>query len=301
MNNLHMQIQANEIKLTPFHQELALSKIHNVRSEIIFDMVSKLKLSDKVDQDFFFNLAKKHLDNAKYMEAALVIQKFSFYSKIDENTMKLIIKNLISTQKIPTLKQFIADSQNLELKKEVIALLTTNENCKFAAEFIKEWKFNIEDFPEVKERLMKKSMKYYISRHFQVKPGQEDYMTLDRIEELLMASKPMLGYMVDDLVNKDNNLNRAKGICLRHGLENFIKKETYSKLKNYQYIAEDDPTPEDVFGPSSSPKENYIHLPQHVRVEMISTEHDVDKLSDLLSEPYIGVDSEWRPSLIKND
>jgi hypothetical protein len=47
--------------MTSFHQELALSKIHNVRSEIIFDMVSKLKLADKVDGDFFYNLATQHL------------------------------------------------------------------------------------------------------------------------------------------------------------------------------------------------------------------------------------------------
>jgi hypothetical protein len=45
-------------------------------------------------------------------------------------------------------------------------LLTTNEHCKYAADFIKEWKFDIDDFPEVKERLMKKSTRYYIGRAF---------------------------------------------------------------------------------------------------------------------------------------
>jgi hypothetical protein len=104
----------------------------------------------------------------------------------------------------------------------VIALLTTNELCKYAAEFIKEWKFDINDYPEVKERLMKKSMRYYVSRHFSGKPGSEDYMTLDRIEELLMPSKPMLGYMVDDLVYKGESLNIAKGIYLRNGLQNYV-------------------------------------------------------------------------------
>ena len=81
-------------------------------------------------------------------------------------------------------------------------MLTTNENCKYAAEFIKDWKFDINDYPEVKERLMKKSMRYYVGRHFHSKPGSDDYMSLDRIEELLMPSKPMLGYMIDDIVHK---------------------------------------------------------------------------------------------------
>jgi hypothetical protein len=100
-----------------------------------------------------------------------------------------------------------------------IKMLTTNENVKYAADYIKDWKFDINDYPEVKERLMKKSMRYYMGRHFYSKPGSDDYMTLYKIEELLMPSKPMLGYFVDDLVHKQK-LNEAKGIVLRNALDN---------------------------------------------------------------------------------
>jgi len=40
---------------------------------------------------------------------------------------------------------------------------------------------------------------------------------------------------------------------------------------------------------------NYISLPTHIKVKMISTEDDIDLLDELFSEKYIGVDSEWRP------
>ena len=57
----------------------------------------------------------------------------------------------------------------------------------------------------------------------------------------------------------------------------------------------------DHFGPSSMPHENYIWLPKHVQVNMVSHEQEVQMLNALFEERYLGVDSEWRPSLIKND
>ena len=41
--------------------------------------------------------------------------------------------------------------------------------------------------------------------------------------------------------------------------------------------------------------DDYLSLPSFVKVEMISTEDDVQKLEVLLEEEFIGVDSEWRP------
>ena len=41
-----------------------------------------------------------------------------------------------------------------------------------------------------------------------------------------------------------------------------------------------------------------IKLPESVKVEMITTENDVNKLNDLLLEKFIGIDTESRPSLV---
>jgi hypothetical protein len=46
-------------------------------------------------------------------------------------------------------------------------------------------------------------------------------------------------------------------------------------------------------------EEDCIRLPESVKVEMIATIADIPKLDGLLSERFIGVDSEWRPSMAK--
>ncbi len=77
---------------------------------------------------------------------------------------------------------------------------------------MKEFKLDINLFPELKERLLKQSMRYYLSRFLYKKPTSEDYLSLDRIEDLLFGFKPMLCYLVEDLVYK-GKLNEAKGVC----------------------------------------------------------------------------------------
>ena len=38
-----------------------------------------------------------------------------------------------------------------------------------------------------------------------------------------------------------------------------------------------------------------MRLPESVKLHWIGEKSDIDKLKLLLDEPYIGVDSEWRP------
>lgn len=89
---------------------------------------------------------------------------------------------------------------------------------------IKEFKMDINNFPEVKERLMKSSMRYYLSRFLYKKPGQEDYMSLDRIEDMLSGFRPMLAYLVEDLVFK-GKFNEAKGVVIRNNLDDVLRQD----------------------------------------------------------------------------
>jgi hypothetical protein len=89
-----------------------------------------------------------------------------------------------------------------EHKIHLIKLLCTNENAKHAAQLIKDYKLDINDYPELKERLMKASMRYYLGRYLYKKPADEDYLSLDKVEDLFTGLKPMLCYMVEDLVYK---------------------------------------------------------------------------------------------------
>ncbi len=47
-------------------------------------------------------------------------------------------------------------------------------------------------------------------------------MSLDRIEDLFSGFKPMLAYLVEDLVFK-GKINEAKGVVLRNNLETTLR------------------------------------------------------------------------------
>jgi hypothetical protein len=185
---------------------------------------------------------------------------------------------------------------SLELKEYVINCLATNDNCKNAASLIKQWGFDINNFPAVKERLMKSSMRYYLGRFLYNKPGQDDYMSLDKIEDMFVGFRPMLVYLVEDLVFK-NKINEAKGVALRHGVEPELREEVRDRLADIVYDPHRDSAPIDFFGPLG--EGNSMRLPDHVKVEMISTLEDINKLDNLFKDKFIGVDSEWRPALTK--
>lgn len=77
---------------------------------------------------------------------------------------------LVDLNKLETAKLLIEG--NNDLKKELILALSNNDNCKKAAQLIKDFHFNADDFPEVKERIMKNSMRYFLGRNLYKKQNQ---------------------------------------------------------------------------------------------------------------------------------
>jgi hypothetical protein len=128
------------------------------------------------------------------------------------------------------------------------------------------------------------------------KPKDEDYMSLDRVEDLMLGIKPMLSYLAEDLAHKGKR-NEAMGLCIRNDLFDMIREDIREVLADVIYDPKKEVTQVDKFGPISG--DDLISLPEHVKVEWIGTPQDINKLDALLTEPYIGVDSEWRPSLAK--
>jgi hypothetical protein len=221
----------------------------------------------------------------------VIIQRFNFQSEFD---CKKIILKLIDTNRTEIAKQLC--DKNEDLKDYMINCLATNENCKVAAGLIKQWGKDINQFPSVKERIMKSSMRYYLGRYLYNKPGQDEYMSLERVEDMFMGFKPMLVYLVEDLVFK-NKVNEAKGVVDRHGILFDLREEVREQLSDVVYDPNKSSQPVDFFGPLS--EGNHMRLPNHVTVEMISTVEDIPKLDVLFADKYIGVDSEWRPAVAK--
>lgn len=108
----------------------------------------------------------------------------------------------------------------------------------------------------------------------------------------------MLGYLVEDLCHKGKR-QEAKGIMTRNNVETHVRQDIVAELRALNYSEELDTSLQkhDVFGPLSQPVKDYCVLPDFVKVHFIATDNDVSKLEILLNEPFIGVDSEWRPQL----
>ena len=165
-------------------------------------------------------------------------------------------------------------------------MLSTNENCKVAAKLIQEFGHDINDHPAVKERLMKGCMRYYLGRYLYKKPTDDQYMTLDKIEDLFEGFRPMMTYLAEDLFTKGKK-NEAKGLCVRHNLKDMIRDDLKENFENYDYSPEYDIKPEDHFGPLAEPSEDYVHLPESVKLEIIDTEAKLPLLDKLLEGKYV--------------
>lgn len=139
-------------------------------------------------------------------------------------------------------------------------------------------------------------MRYYLGRYLHKKPNHEDYMSLDRVEDLMLGLKPMLSYLAEDLAHKGKK-NEAMGLCIRNDLFHLIREDIRQILADVIYDPKKETISTDKFGPLTAV--DLISLPEHVKVEWVGSPDDINKLDALLTEPFIGVDSEWRPSLAK--
>ena len=294
LNNLALRLcEGSFVLQLPRHQQWAMHIFHRVRSDLMPDFITKMKLTELINESVLLDVTRKQLNANKFNDAAQMIVRYKFHPHFDCGDLML---KLIDANKIETAKILIMHDENLKI--ELIRALSNNDNCKKAAQLIKDFHFNEDDFPEVKERIMKKSIRYYLSRNLYKKRQETDFMTLDRVEDLLSGFKQMLSYLVEDLVHNNRDME-AFGIMTRNQLQSYVRQDTLTKLEKVVY----DPTKDTSvaqqgeFSPVSRPVENYLSLPKEVKLEWIGSDEDVPKLEQLLEEPYIGVDSEWRPEL----
>jgi hypothetical protein len=96
----------------------------------------------------------------------------------------MIIEKLANSSRIPAAKQLCELDESYKL--HLIKFLAASENFKDAGNLIKEYKIDINEFPDLKERLEQQSMRNSLSRFY------KEEVSIDRIEDLLYGIKPML-------------------------------------------------------------------------------------------------------------
>ena len=70
-------------------------------------------------------------------------------------------------------------------------------------------------------------------------------------------------------------------------------------MNSIQYDPSKDIQPVDKFAPCGDGTS--LHLPADVTVKFIGTEADCVHLRTLIGKPFVGMDSEWRPTMTKFD
>jgi hypothetical protein len=101
-------------------------------------------------------------------------------------------------------------------------------------------------------------------------------MSLDKVEDMFSGFKPMLAYLVEDLVFK-GKMNEAKGVVLRNDLEEVLREDVRERLSDINYNKAKDYEPYDVFGPLTTDVE-CIRLPENVSVDFITKHEDIMRL-----------------------
>ncbi len=186
INYLGILINDGKLKLTDELKNLAKEQLSFLRAEVVFDFVRLMGLSGVVNEEYFLKLAQDNITNGKYPEAAVLITKFRFFEKFD---LLQLILDLVDSKRIPTAKLLI-DNQP-QLKENVVRMLSTNAHAKTAADFVKDYKLNPEDFPELQAIISRNSSCYFIGKAFRA-PSHADYMPLHKIEDLFTDNHRML-------------------------------------------------------------------------------------------------------------
>lgn len=126
-NYLTNSIRDDELKYTEKLQDIAFNKLVNIRTEMLFDFVEKMKLTERVTPEFYKVIAQAHLKEGRFHEAALIIYKFKFHKDFD--CLK-IIEQCAITERLSAAKQLCELDESY--KGNLINLLSTNEHCKIA-------------------------------------------------------------------------------------------------------------------------------------------------------------------------
>ena len=68
-----------------------------------------------------------------------------------------------------------------------------------------------------------------------------------------------------------------------------------------KYKPNEDLKPVDRFAPRTEKENEMLTFPEEANVYFIKSENDLTRLMQLVGTPYVGIDSEWRPTISKLD
>ncbi|KAL4429514.1 hypothetical protein ABPG74_014289 [Tetrahymena malaccensis] len=234
---------------------------------------------------------------------------FDIASQIKKEDVSDEIKDLIVLQKYSEAVKIISVFSNFtsELAPLLINSLTTNKDASKAADLIKQFKLNPNQFPEVEIRLKKMSLRYNLRTY-----------SWEFVAELFREQKDILGYAVEDLLfNKQ--YNEAYSVLKSDDqiIKYVHKKESLQALNDPSIKFKVLPNrlyTKDYFSPQSEnigqePEGTHLNLSKDFGItrdkvffinDVKSKDFEFAK-KELESAKQIGLDGEFRPAVTKLD
>ena len=103
-----------------------------------------MQLESLVDEAKLLSATNQMVSYKKYADIATMVINFKLHGHFD---LEALMRELVKVERINSAKQLV--SQVPELRLKLIKLLTSKENCKYAAQMIREFGLKTEDFPSV--------------------------------------------------------------------------------------------------------------------------------------------------------
>ena len=258
---------------------------------MLSDYIELFQLKEKIpDQtDYVLKLEKEK----KFTDCANIAACFSLQMKV--NLKELLTKLLIQSDMIHAKK--VVNSSN-EYKGLLIELLSSTENCKKAAELIKEYGFSIFDFPQLIVELQRRSIRCYINALCH--PIVKEQIPLSQVIELIEKYKSLQMIMLDDLIYR--KMYKEAWIVLNHfKLFEYLPSEVCINIKGKvsnpdDILIEFNKETIDPFGPLT--EDCFILQFKFEEVILVNDDIELEKVQPLLKSDLVGIDIEWKPSLM---
>ena len=105
LNNLAIQMSSDELEMDQErHPRWAMEVFCQVRSELIPDFITKLKLSSNVTPEILIEIAQNQFKANRFNDCALMIVRYKFHEHFD---LKTIMLRLFDMNKLETAKLLI--------------------------------------------------------------------------------------------------------------------------------------------------------------------------------------------------
>jgi len=274
----------------------------------INNFLNTFEIKNEVNPEDLIPVINNLITNKKMAEVAHFISTMELHQHFN---IPDLISSLVHQNKFPLAALLVENKPEHQIT--LVREMTTNKLASKAADFVKLFKLNPSDFPELIERLQKNCLRFYVHNDVWMK-----------VEEKFYDFKNMLGFYVEDLVFREE-FDLAVSITKRHNLleGGHIKKEdTIEALKPY---FADPPTKTfnytenkllmtDFFEPTEeilgeAPKGTYWNFKDFgidLEKDLIYIDNCEDgtfdaALEHILSADVVGLDSEFRISMTKFD